>query len=82
MAASLTDLCFKLAHDADADVKSIGRRCLRAYDEFVGLRYAGLTEHDVGQLAAAAQAARTHGDAVRAGLLDEALRVVRAVLGG
>jgi hypothetical protein len=80
MTIPLTELCFRLSRDVDADVKAIGQQCLRAYDEFAGLRYAGLTPGDSRHLAAAAQAARANHDPERAKLLDEAVRVVRSYL--
>ena len=80
MTTPLTELCFRLSHDVDAGVKHIGQQCLRAYDEFAGLRYAGLTPWDSRHLAAAAQAAHGKGDLERAELLDEAVRLVRSYL--
>ena len=80
MTIPLKELCFRLSHDVDAGVKIIGQQCLRAYDEFAGLQYAGLTARDSRHLAAAAQAAHANGDAERANLLDEAVRLVRSYL--
>ena len=80
MTIPLTELCFRLSHDVDAGVKIIGQQCLRAYDEFAGLRYAGLTPRDSRHLSAAAQAARANGESERARLLDEATRLVRSYL--
>ncbi|HEX5437373.1 MAG TPA: hypothetical protein VFW98_09435 [Gemmatimonadaceae bacterium] len=80
MALLLTELCFRLSHDTDDHVRFIGQQCLRSYDEFAGLRYAGLTAFDASHLAAAARKARAHRDTTRAQLLDEAVRVVRGLL--
>jgi len=82
MATQLLDLCYKLSHDASPIVQGIGRQCLRTYDEFQGLRYAGLTNRDLGSLTDAAVDARAHEQTVRALLLDEAVIVVRALLPG
>jgi hypothetical protein len=80
MTMPLTELCFRLSHDVDARVQAIGRQCLRAYDEFAGLRYAGLTSRDSRHLEAAAKVARASHDRERSKLLDEALRLVRHYL--
>ena len=80
MTMPLTELCFRLSHDVDAGVKIIGQQCLRAYDEFAGLRYAGLTSRDSRHLATAAQAAHAKGESERAKLLEEAVRLVRSYL--
>ena len=80
MRMPLTELCYRFSHDVDARVQAIGRQCLRAYDEFAGLRYAGLTSRDSRHLATAAQTAHAKGESERAKLLDEAVRLVRSYL--
>lgn len=74
-------LCGKLSHDSDKGVREIGRRCLREYSEFTGMKYARLTAWDEERVTAAARAARASHDLTRARLLDEGAHMIRAALG-
>jgi hypothetical protein len=73
-------LCTKLAHDRDLRVQEIGKRCLAAYNEFVGMRYANLTTRDEEQFVAAVRAANESEDVDRAALLQAGLDMIGADL--
>jgi hypothetical protein len=75
-------LCGRLSRDADERVREIGRRCLREYSEFTGMKYARLTTRDEEWVAAAAHAAREKRDLARARLLDEGADMIRGILRG
>lgn len=77
---TMVQLCGKLLRDSDAGIREIGKRCMREYDEFSGMRYAHLTARDRDCVAAAARAARTSDDPERAGLLDAAELMISEAL--
>lgn len=63
-------LCVRLGREADPDVRAIARRCLAAFTEFTGLRYARLTAAEAQRLQALAETARLAEDPERASLLE------------
>ena len=73
-------LCGKLSRDADVGVRDIGRRCLEEYNDFTGLKYAGLAAQDEERVAAAARTARASDDLMRTRLLDEGAHMIRVIL--
>ncbi len=78
----VVQLCGKLLRDSDAGIREIGKRCMREYDEFSGMRYAHLTERDKQRVVAAATVARKSDDSERAGVLDAAAHMITEVLAG
>ncbi len=78
---SIVQLFSKLSHDSDAEMRRIGQRCMREYDEFAGMKYARLTLHDEERVVAAAKAARASDDRLRAGLLEAAATQIHKSLG-
>ncbi|HTR77171.1 MAG TPA: hypothetical protein VMH39_03645 [Gemmatimonadaceae bacterium] len=69
-------LSSRLARDADAGVREIGRRCMAAYDEHAGMKYARLTSTDEAHMTAAVAAAKASRDAIRAAMLEEGLGMI------
>lgn len=81
MSDATVHLSRQMADDSDAAVRAIGKRCLREYDEFVGMRYAGLTALDSARVEAAATVARAGADESRAEMLDACAAMIRAASG-
>lgn len=79
---TVVQLCGKLLRDSDAGVREIGKRCMREYDEFSGMRYAHLTTRDEERVLAAASVARKSDDVDRAVVLDAAAHMIRTALAG
>ncbi len=73
-------LCVKLSRDRDAGVREISRRCLSAYSEFTGMKYARLTPQDEERMTLAAQVAGDGTDRGRARLLDDGVVMIRQLL--
>ncbi|MDQ6827812.1 MAG: hypothetical protein M3081_02990 [Gemmatimonadota bacterium] len=73
---TIVQLFSKLSHDSDAEMRRIGQRCMRDYDEFSGMKYARLTALDEERVVAAAKAARAGDDRLRAGLLEAAASMI------
>jgi hypothetical protein len=77
---SVAQLCVRLGDELEPGVREIGRRCLAAFTEFTGLRYARLTAADAERLSLAARQARALDEEERAALLEDGARMIHAEL--
>ncbi len=78
--STVAQLCVRLGDETEPGVREIGRRCLAAFTEFTGLRYARLTTADAERLSLAAHRARALDEEDHAALLEEGARMIRAEL--
>jgi len=79
--ATIVQVSSRLANDSDAGIREIGKRCMREYDEFAGMKYAHLTARDAALVTAAAQRARAGDEHDRADMLDSALLLIQSAIG-